>query len=169
MDLSTIRPWLTLLHILGAFGFLAIHGVSMAVVMRLRSERDRVRVRTLLELSAWSINALYLFLLVLLVAGILSGIAGAWWTSGQLWIWAGLGLLVLITVAMYAVLTTYFLKLRAAVGIPTQKEVKLGIEPVQLSDPELAVLLASPQPLIGAAIGVVGIVVIVWLMVLKPF
>jgi len=158
-----------LLHILGAFGFLAIHGVSMAVVMRLRSERDRVRVRTLLELSAWSINALYLFLLVLLVAGILSGIAGAWWTSGQLWIWAGLGLLVLITVAMYAVLTTYFLKLRAAVGIPTQKEVKLGIEPVQLSDPELAVLLASPQPLIGAAIGVVGIVVIVWLMVLKPF
>lgn len=169
MDLSSVRPWLTLLHVLGAFGFLAVHGVSMAVVMRVRSERDRVRVRTLLELSAWSIGALYLFLLVLLLSGILSGIAGAWWTSGKVWIWAGLGLLVLVTVAMYAVLTTYFLKLRAAVGIPTQKELKQGIEPVQLSDTELAVLLASPQPLIGVAIGVVGIVLIVWLMVVKPF
>jgi len=169
VDLTGLRPWLTLAHVLGAFGFVAVHGVSMVVLLRLRTERDRARVRTLLDLSSSTIGLLYGFLSLLLLAGILSGIAGGWWTSGQLWIWAAVLVLVLVFGAMYGLLTTYYIRLRNAVGIAGPQDVKKGIVPVELPDDELAVLLASKRPLIGAAVGIVGIVVIVWLMVAKPF
>jgi hypothetical protein len=41
--------------------------------------------------------------------------------------------------------------------------------PPPAPDEELARVLASPQPVIAAAIGVGGIAVLVWLMMLKPF
>jgi len=169
MDLTDLRPWLTLIHVLAAFGFFAVHGASMVVLFKVRSERDRTRVRALLELSMSTIGWLYASLGLLLLAGILSGIAGAWWTSGRLWIWAAVGLLVLVTVAMYATMTRYYIALRSAVGIPSQSDLKTGTEPVQRSDSELSILLVSSTPLVGAAIGIVGMVLIIWLMVVKPF
>jgi len=169
MDLTEFRPWLTLTHVLAAFGFFAVHGASMVVLFRLRAERERARVRALLELSASTIGSLYAFLLILLLAGILSGIAGAWWTSGRLWIWAAVGLLLAVSVAMYGLMTTYYGRVRAAVGVASQAQRKAGVEPDQASDAELAILLGSRRPLVGAVVGIAGMVLIVWLMVLKPF
>jgi hypothetical protein len=40
-------------------------------------------------------------------------------------------------------------------------------EPV--SQPELEALLRPPRPMIGAAIGLGGLALLTWLMVLKPF
>ena len=42
----------------------------------------------------------YLGLLVVIVAGILAGIAGQWFTSGRWWIWAAIVVLVVVTVLM---------------------------------------------------------------------
>ena len=39
------------IHLVGVLGFLAAHGTSTAVALRLRRQRDREQVRALLDLS----------------------------------------------------------------------------------------------------------------------
>ena len=41
--------FVVLLHVLGAFGFVLAHGISMLVSFQLRTERDRARQAHLLE------------------------------------------------------------------------------------------------------------------------
>ncbi len=164
-----IKPWLAFIHILAVFGFLAIHGISMGVLFRVRKERDRGRLAALLEFSALYAGAMYAFLLALLVSGIASGIAGGWWTNGQLWLWVSLVLFIVIAGAMYGLSTVPFVAMRSGLGIPSLQDRKKGIMPTPVSDEELALLLASPRPVYGAALGVAGIVVITWLMMAKPF
>src|SRR5919112_3916956 len=82
------------LHVLGAFAFVAAHGVSMFAAFRLQGERDRSRQATLLELSQMGVGASYVGLLLLLVAGILAGFIGDHWGRG--WIWGALGTLIAV-------------------------------------------------------------------------
>ncbi len=164
-----IKPWLVVLHVLSAFGFLAVHGISMGVLFRVRKERDRGRLATLLEFSMTYINALYLFLLALLVTGIASGILGGFWTSGQLWLWVSLGLLIALVVAMYYFMTEPFTAMRSGLGIQGMQDRKKGVMPTPVSDEALAVLLTARRPVIGATLGVTTIVIIAALMELKPF
>ena len=153
-------PWVVFLHVAGAFGFLLAHGVSVAVLLRLRSERERDRITTLIELSATSMTAFYASILVLLGAGILAGFMGSWWR--MLWIWVALGLFVAIAAAMYPLASGFFRRIRTAVGT------RPSGAPVA-SDEEIDELLASGRPILIAIIGFGGILVILWLMILKPF
>jgi hypothetical protein len=164
-----LKPWLVVLHVLSAFGFLAVHGISMGVFFRVRKERDRGRLTTLLEFSTTYLNALYLFLLALLVTGIASGILGGYWTSGQLWLWVSLGILIALTVAMYYFMSEPLTAMRSGLGIQGYQDKKKGVMPTAVSDEELEPLLIARRPMIGAAMGIGGIVVITWLMEMKPF
>lgn len=170
MDLTPWLPLLRLVHVLAAFAFVLIHGASAMVVFKLRGERDRTRIQALLELSNAYLNWFYLALLVLLVAGIVAGIAGGYWTSGRYWLWASLVLLVAIFVVMYVMAVPHFDALRHALGMPTYNDTRKKLEPPPpASDEELAALLASPRPIQAAALGIGGIGLIVTLMLLKPF
>src|SRR6266545_8083830 len=106
-------------HLAGVFGFLLAHGVSAAVALSLRRERDPQRVRALLELSSWTLSGFYVSFVVLLAGGITAGFLGHWW--GQGWIWAALGVLILMMGAMYGLASPYYKRLRLAVGasVPT--------------------------------------------------
>jgi hypothetical protein len=169
VDLTALRPWLILVHVLAVLGFVLVHGASASVAFKLRGERDPVRVRALLELSNAYLTWAYLALLVLLVSGIVAGFAGDWWTSGRLWLWLSVALLIAVIVGMYVVAAPYFESLRHAVGLPTYADVRNGLDPPPpASEAELALLLASPRPAIVAAIGLGGISLIASLMVLKP-
>jgi hypothetical protein len=170
MDLSPYRSWLLLFHILSVFGFLLLHGVSVVVAFRLRAERDRTKIAAYLELSNWYLNAMYTALTLVLVSGILAGIAGAWWTAGRLWIWASVVVLVLLAIAMPLMGTRWFDALRHAVGLPTFADNRSKTAPPPAaSDAELSALLASPRPIQLAVVGLGGLVILAWLMVLKPF
>lgn len=168
MIAATAYGWWVLVHIVGAFGFFMAHGVSAAVALKLRRERDLERIRALLDLSAASLGALYGSLLVLLAGGIVAGFVGDWW--GQGWIWTAIGVLVALIVAMYALASTYYTRLREAAGIQTYEQRKKGIEPGPPAPPqELEAILGSARPLVISGIGFAGLLVILWLMVLKPF
>jgi hypothetical protein len=169
VDLSPYQPWIVFTHVAAAFAFIAAHGVSMAVFFRLRKERDRARLTTLLELSSYSLGVLYVAFLVLLLAGILAGIVGGWWTNGRLWLWTALVILVVVVGLMYGLMTTSYGKLRQALGIPTPNDTKRGIVPEPASDEALEALLRSSRPTVGAVTGIAGLLVIIWLMVVKPF
>jgi hypothetical protein len=140
------------------------------LALRLRGERDRARIATMAELSGATVGWGWAALAVLGLAGILAGIAGGWWTSGRLWIWASIVIFVVVVGLMTPVATRYMSRVRSAVGIPTRdargREVPPG-EPV--SDEELARIVGADGPLWAAAIGAIGLVALTWLMMLKPF
>ena len=152
--------WLVFLHIAGAFGFLLFHGASVMVLLRLRRERDRERIRTLLDLSSASMIGFYVSIVVLLVGGIGAGFVGQWW--GRLWIWASLGLFIAIAVLMYPLGRVAFRRIRQAIAMRPSGA-------PMASDEEIDELLRSPRLVLLAAIGSGGILVILWLMVFKPF
>jgi hypothetical protein len=170
MSLGDLRSWVIFLHVLGVLGFVLFHGASAAVSFKLRGESEIPRIRALLDLSSATLGAMYAFFVLFLVAGIAAGFMGGWWTSGRLWIWASVALLIAIVVAMYAGPTRYYASLRSAAGIPGNDERRKGTPaPEPRSPAEIAALLASPMPIVAAVVGFGGLALILWLMLFKPF
>jgi uncharacterized membrane protein len=163
----TWYPWIVLLHIIGAFVFVGSHGVAIFMAVRISRERDRSRIAALLDLSSASMAALYVGLVLLLVGGIWAGIVGDWFRFG--WIWLALGILVAVTVAMYLVATPFFRTLRAAAGARAEDGETKAPQGSPLSDSEVAALAARTPVNALAGSGFAGLLVILWLMVVKPF
>ncbi len=160
-------PWLVLAHVLGAFGFALGHGVSVHAAFKLRGERDRGRIEALLDLSQTSLFLLYGSLLVLLAAGITAAFVGDWW--GRLWIWTSIGILVVIIATMYVVASPYYMGLRKALGRPGHEPKEGEAPPEPMTPEQLTDQLRSARPVWLAVVGGVGLVLIIALMILKPF
>jgi hypothetical protein len=164
MDLTR---WIVFLHVVGAFMFVAGHGVSMFVVFQVRRERDRARLAPLLDLSGWSLGAAGIGLLVLFVSGIVAGIVlGSW---GKWWIWIALALFIVISVVMTPVGGSYLRGLRLGIGQRPSNAKPGDPDPVPATDVELAALQASSRPETLLLLGAGGFVVILWLMMFRPF
>jgi hypothetical protein len=159
--------WLVYIHILAVFIFLLAHGGSASVAFRLRLEKDRARLAALLDLSSASLGVMYLSLLVLLVAGIILGFLGKWW--GQGWIWTSLVLLILTAVGMYLRSSMPFSRVRQAAGLPFFDGRRAQPAVLPASDDVLRAAAAAVRPAEVAAMGVVPIALILWLMMFKPF
>lgn len=160
-------PWIVFVHVAAAFLFVMGHGASMWASDQIRRERDVERVRVLLEMSARSLGLVYGALLTLLIAGIAAGIMGGHFARG--WIWASIGVLVAIAVLMYALATTYYRGVREAVGIRAPQTPKDAPDPVPVSADELAAIVDSRRPDLIGLVGVVGLLILLWLMMFKPF
>ena len=167
MDLTPYIGLIVFLHVLGAFLFVAGHGVSMFVVFQARRETDRTRLAALLDLSGWSLGLAGIGLLVLLVSGIVAGIVLNDW--GKTWLWVALALFLIIGILMTPVGGTYLRNLRTAIGQRPRNAKPGDPDPVPVSDGELAALQASRRPELLLLIGAGGFVVILWLMMFKPF
>lgn len=154
-----VYRWLVFLHLVGVFGFLASHGVSMVVAMRLMKERDPRKVTDLLDLSAASVRGMYGSLGLLLLAGIIAGFVGHWWGAG--WIWASLLILILTTVAMVSFASPYYRRVRFVARAMAAGETSLSPE-------QFEQVLASRRGVSVIAIGVVGLLLILYLMLFKP-
>ncbi len=159
--------WIVLLHIVGAFVFVLSHGVAVYMVNELPKQRDSRRIMALLDLSSASLTGVYVGLLLLLVGGIWAGIYGGHFS--RLWIWAAIGVLVTIIVAMYAVATPYFKRLRSSLGQRAMGTPKDAPGPVPLGDAEILAIAAQAPTVVLSLIGISGLLIILWLMVLKPF
>jgi hypothetical protein len=167
MDLTPYIGWLRFLHVAGAFAFVAGHGVSIFVAYQMRQERDRVRIAAMLDLSARSLTTAGIGLLILFVSGIVAGIVLG--SFGQAWIWIAIVLLVVIAGAMNPFGTVYMGRIRAALGQRTRGLKATDPDPIPASDIELATLLVSRRPEALLLIGGGGFLVILWLMIFRPF
>jgi uncharacterized membrane protein/plastocyanin len=154
-----VHRWWVFLHIAGAFGFLMAHGVSAYAVLRLRQEHDPRRVTHLLELSSSSIGFMWNSIGLLLVGGIAAGFTGGFW--GQGWIWAAIVLLAAVTAAMYGVATPWVKRLRTIAAAMAEGSRAVSQEQFQS-------ILRSRRPFAIAAIGGVGLLAILFLMIFKP-
>ena len=162
-----LYPWVVYLHLLGVVAFVLAHGTSVMVALQLRGERQPARVRALLDLSGGSIRVMYIALLILLVGGVAAAFGGGYW--GRLWIWASIVVLVAVLGLMYARATSYYARVRAAVGIRPYNAPKDAPDPVPLPASEVDALLSGGRAFELVGIGGLGLMVIVWLMVAKPF
>ena len=160
-------PWIIFVHVLGAFMFVAGHGVSMFVVFQVRRERDRGKLAALLDLSGWSLGVAGIGLLVLLISGIVAGIVLG--SFERAWIWVSLVLLVVIGGLMTPVGGSYLRGLRLAIGQPPRGAKPGDPEVVPASDEELALLQASNRPETLLVLGAGGFAIILWLMMFRPF
>jgi hypothetical protein len=158
--MADLYSWFVVIHLIGLVVFAVSHGVSMFTAFRIRRVDDPAAVASLLASSKASVMPVYLGLLLLLVGGI-----GAAWGANlwfEPWILASVAVLVVVIGVMYALATPYYIGIREALedrgpdGRPT-------IEPA-----ELARRLDTRRPEILVSVGGVGMVVLVWLMVMKP-
>ncbi len=161
--------WFVFAHILGVFGYLLAHGTAAAVAFALPRQREVERVRVLLDLSRGVAMVAGVSLLVLLAAGIAAGFMGNWW--GQGWIWASLGLFILMGVAMTLLGSRPLNRLRQLVHTsnPSSSETISHSSLDPSTEKQLAVLLAATHPWLLTVIGGGGLALILWLMMFKLF
>jgi hypothetical protein len=168
VPLNDWYSWVKFVHVLAVLGFLAAHGASISVAFKLRGERERERIRALVDVSGAYLATMYGSLGILVLAGIVAGVMGGWFTR-SLWIWLALALLFGIMVAMYYLATSHFNELRKAVGLPYAIGSRRQPPMDPVPEAELAGLVSKGRPWTLAAIGFGGIAIIAFLMMFKPF
>ena len=162
-----IYPWVVLVHVVSAFTFVLVHGVSAFVPFRVRSEPDRVRIAALLDLSGSSLTLTFVSLGVAVLSGIAAAIMGGHFS--QFWPWAAIAVLIAVSGVMTPMATYPLTAIRRAIGQPNRDDKKKGIVPEPLTDAEIATLRAGLRPELAAAVGFAGLVILIWLMEAKPF
>jgi uncharacterized membrane protein len=144
-----VYTWLKFLHIASVLAFLAAHGTSMTVLYAIRRERDRARILSLIQVSGQTTIPMYAAFGSIVLFGVLLAFKLHYW--GQTWLW----------VSMTATAKPYFARVKEACqmrpsGVP------------RISDEELGEVLGSAKAHLITAIGVVGLLAILYLMVFKP-
>jgi predicted integral membrane protein DUF2269 len=152
--------WFVFAHLLGLVIFAICHGASVFMAFRLRGERDPVVVDSLLKVGQLSVGPMYIGLLLLAVGGL-----GAAWNQnlwGNTWVIASIAVFILVLVVMWSVASPYYMGLRKAL----EERGPDGGPSIDRSD--LARMLDTRRPDILTAVGTIGLVLLVWLMVIKP-
>src|SRR5260370_7122910 len=152
---------------LAVFGSLLAHGTAAAVTFALRRQREVERVRVLLDLSRGVTMVANVSRLVLLAAGIAAGLMGDWW--GQGWVWASLGLFILIGVTMTVLGSRPLNRIRQLVhaGNPSRSETISHSSLDTSAEKQLAVLLAATHSWLLTVIGGGGFAFILLLLMFK--
>lgn len=155
-----LYQWFVAIHLLGLVIFAIAHGVSVFTAFRVRHVGDPGTVATMLDLSKAAVGPVYIGLLLLLIGGV-----GAAWGANlwfEPWILASIAVLIVVLGVMYSLATPYYIRIRDALA-PRGEDDRPTIEPA-----ELARLLDTRRPEILVTVGGVGLLVLVWLMVMKP-
>jgi len=152
--------WIVFLHVVSAVVFVGFHGASFFVFDWARKQRDRSHILGAFQFSAWTVTGAYVSLAATLGTGIWLGFARSRLFS-QPWYWLSLGLLLAMTVLMFVTAKPLADRTRAAFELRPS-----GVP--RVSDDELTQILRSPRTHVTSAIGFIGLVAILYLMVLQP-
>jgi len=162
---------IVLIHVVAILVFAGAHLVSGVAMFQARSEGDRGRLTAVLGRSSQAlivaVIALLVALLVALITGVVLAFMGELW--GRFWIWASIGLIVVVGGLMTPMATIPMNQLRGALGMQVGKPKEGEAAPVPHDDATVAAARAKLRPEMVAVIGVVGYLAIVWLMMSKPF
>lgn len=151
--------WWKFIHLAGVVGFVAAHGTSMAATVMLRRFREPQQVAGILQLSAATVTAFYISTLVLLAGGIGAGVVGQWFDQG--WIWVSIALLIGVGIMMFPMARRHFRRIRMVLEL-----METG---TAVSRDDFGRVLGAGNPALTAGTGFVAVLLIVYLMVLKPF
>jgi len=159
-------PWVVVGHVILVILAFGAHGVSAFAMFRVKQETDRQRMIGVLDLSQVALIGAGIALLIAVVLGIVAALMGGHFA--RLWTWASIVIVVLVWIAMTPMAANPMNRVRQALGQPSRLDGKAP-PPPPATDAELAAAQAKLRPELVAAIGIGAIVLLVWLMELKPF
>jgi len=153
-----VYQWFVFAHLIGLVLFVLAHGASAFVSWQIRTLRDAGVVGGYLAMSQEATRAAYVGLLLLLVGGAGAATEAGLWAKP--WVWGSVIVLVAVFFGMYGLAASYYYRLRRLVA-GTDGEPPIGPD-------ALAAYLDSRRPDMIAGVGVLGLIVLIWLMVMKP-
>lgn len=159
-----IYPWIVIGHVFFVIVAFSAHGVSAFASFQIKRSSDRAELRTLLDLSGTALIAAGIGLLIVIVLGLWAAIIGGHFS--RTWPWVSIAVLLVVTFAMTPLAANPMRGMRIALGIGKDKS---GAPLTPGSDAELAAAKAKLRPEATMAVGVIGLLVLVWLMEAKPF
>ncbi len=159
-------PWVVIAHVVFVIVAFGAHGVSAFAMFRLRSETDRARAAAVLDLSTVSLTAAGIGLGAAVLLGIVAAMIGGHFGRG--WPWASIVVVVVTWLAMTPMAAGPMGEVRRQLGMRTRGD-KDGQIREPGSDEAFAAARARLKPELVAVIGIVAIVILVWLMEMKPF
>lgn len=163
----SLVPWLTFLHVLSALIFFLGHGTSVAMAFQLRKETDFARIRAMLDLSMSTIVVMGISFLVMGLTGLVMPFILKLWDRG--WIWASIILMVVVFLHMVFMNDKRHKHLRRMVGLPYMIGGKKfpAEAPASQTDVEGYIKKLKVTDLVIVGLGIP--VIVLWLMVFKPF
>jgi hypothetical protein len=157
--------WLLYAHIGSVLLFVLAHGASAAMALRVKTEPSAEGIKALVVLSTLSSQAMYPLLILVALTGIWLGVAGSWWGRG--WILTAVVVL-LLTIGLMNAMGRQYHPLRVAAGLARGGD--RGRQPGPPATPdEIRSIALSTHPIPITVFGLVALVVLLWLMILKPF
>ena len=163
----TLIPWLVFLHSLFAFTFFLAHGASAAMAFKIRSETNFDRIRAMLDLS----SSTFVLMLISFLGMGLTGLAMPFilkiWNQG--WIWASIVLMVVVAIQMGVMNEKRYKPLRRLVGLPYMVGGKEFPAEEPASKEEVKNHLNKLKVGELVVVGYVIPMIVLWLMVFKPF
>jgi small-conductance mechanosensitive channel len=160
-------PWVVFLHVLTAFTFFLAHGTSVAMAFKIRSETKFERIRAMLDLSGSTIGVMFISFLAMGLTGLILPFMLKIWNTG--WVWTSIILMVLVVVQMGFISERRYKPLRRLVGMPYMvgnKEFPAE-EPASAEEVQAHLKKLKIGELVG--VGYVIPMIVLWLMVFKPF
>jgi hypothetical protein len=163
----SVYRFIVFLHVISAMVFIMAHGVSAMMMFKISRERKYENLCNYLEISKMALAPAMRALEGVLLTGIILTVWAKWWHMG--WIWASLALFVAISFVMIKYASGYMNRVRKAIGMVSQKDLKKGIRPLPAPPEVLAKVVTEGRPRLVASVGMGGLAAIVLLMVMKPF
>lgn len=163
--MTDLRNVLVFLHVAFVLLFVLIHGASVVIAFRLRSEHDPARVAPLLETSRAAVDGwpFPVALAGFVLTGIALGFMGGYW--GSAWLWASIAILVLVIGGMTPMAALRLRRVRAAFGLEKPRDGEAVVADPAAGRRELE----RWNPLPAAVLGGIGLLAVLWLMMFKPF
>ena len=165
--IGSLYHWLIFLHILAAFTFLMSHGTSIVFAFKLKREKDLTRIQAMFDMSGSMWLVMILSLLVILIVGVVISFMGDWWSMG--WVWLSLALLLGITIWMFVLGQGTYHPMRKAFGLPYMHKGQEMPAEEPVSEEQRAAMIAKTRPWEMLLVAYGGFVLILWLMMFKPF
>ena len=152
--------WFVFAHLAGLVLFAISHGASAFMAFRLRSAPDVPTAQAILKMGQLSITPMYIGLLLLIIGGL--GAAASGDLFGRPWVIASIVVFIAVLLVMWIVASPYYMRLRKSLEEPAAD----GAATVTWDD--LKGQLDTRRPEILLSVGTAGLLLLVWLMVIKP-
>ena len=157
------------LHVASALGFFLFHGATASATFGLKREQGRESVELLLQMRETAGLAGGISMTVMLISGVVLGFMGHFWSEA--WIWIAIAVFVVILMVMGGYGRNNFDRISYLFDPEKYKAPrdKKGQEPIPATEDELTAEQAKGRPILLTVTGMGALVLILWLMMFKPF
>ena len=155
--------WIVYLHVVVIFIFLIQHAAEIWVSFKLRQQKEPEGIfATYAFMPDNNVRNLRITYSLIIITGMAAGFITTWWRQG--WMWTALAIMIVIIIVMRRVSDIYL----NAVDAIAETALKNKGDPSTIAK-FVNDLKARREPEILSAISALGGLIILWLMMFKPF